>query len=178
MSISMFIQLGGVVAYILIAMSIVGVATIVWKYWSIWKFTSKIRVKLPAFIIDKIIKENPDHHILMESIKSEIAMSFRPLYKGLTTIENIASSAPLLGLLGTVIGIFEAFSQIVKAGMDDPAVFADGIRMALVTTVIGLVVAIPHVISFNYLSNQLEIEEDKVENDVLKHLIKHLKEKN
>ena len=177
MSISMFIELGGIVAYILIIMSIIGITTIAWKSLTLWKFNAKIKLDLPNFIIEKIIKENPDHHILMESIRSEIVMSFRPLYRGLTTIENIASSAPLLGLLGTVIGIFEAFSQIVKVGMDDPSIFADGIRMALVTTVIGLVVAIPHVIAFNYLSNRLEIEEDQVENDVLKHLVKHLKEK-
>ena len=55
----------------------------------------------------------------------------------------IASVAPLLGLLGTVIGIQHSFALVVKAGMGKPENFAGGIEQALVTTIIGLTVAIP-----------------------------------
>ncbi len=88
----------------------------------------------------------------MESIRTEIALAFSPLQKGMTTIENIASISPLLGLLGTVFGIFNAFSVIAVSGLSDAGAFATGIKLALITTVIGLVVAIPHVIAFNVLS--------------------------
>ena len=83
----------------------------------------------------------------------------------------------MLGLLGTVFGIFNAFSVIAVSGLSDAGAFATGIKLALITTVIGLVVAIPHVISFNYLNARMESEQDNVENDVLLQLGRILKEK-
>lgn len=172
-----FIELGGVVGYCLVIMSVIGITTILWKAWSIYKFNAIIQQTLPQLIIRRIQVQNPDHHVLMDSVRSEITLAFKPMYQGLTTLENIATSAPLLGLLGTVMGIFQAFSQIVSLGMDDPAVFADGIRLALVTTVIGLVVAIPHLIAYNYLNARLENEQDEVESEVIAELAVFLKEK-
>jgi biopolymer transport protein ExbB len=83
----------------------------------------------------------------------------------------------MLGLLGTVVGIFNAFTVIAASGLDDPSAFATGIKFALVTTVLGLVVAIPHVIAFNYLNARMEQEQDEVENQVLLHLGKTLQER-
>ncbi|MBR2059677.1 MAG: MotA/TolQ/ExbB proton channel family protein, partial [Fibrobacter sp.] len=76
-----------------------------------------------------------------------------------------------------VFGIFNAFSVIAVSGLSDAGAFATGIKLALITTVIGLVVAIPHVIAFNYLNASMESEQDNVENDVLLQLGRILKEK-
>ena len=70
-----------------------------------------------------------------------------------------------------------AFTVIAASGLDDPSAFATGIKFALVTTVLGLVVAIPHVIAFNYLNARMEQEQDEVENQVLLHLGKTLQER-
>ena len=101
-----FIQQGGVIAYVLVAMNFVGYSIIVWKIISLILFNRSIRKRLPSKILHRVVSHNTDHHIIMESIRTEIALAFSPLQKGLTTIENIASISPLLGLLGTVFGIF------------------------------------------------------------------------
>ena len=71
--------------------------------------------------------------------------------KGLATIKIIASISPLLGLLGTVLGVLVSFNKMSQAGLGDPSVFASGISMALITTVSGLIVSIPHYIGHSYL---------------------------
>lgn len=172
-----FIQQGGIIAYVLVAMNFVGYAIIIWKVISLILFNRSIRKRLPSKILHRVVTHNTDHHIIMESIRTEIALAFSPLQKGLTTIENIASISPLLGLLGTVFGIFNAFSVIAVSGLSDAGAFATGIKLALITTVIGLIVAIPHVIAFNYLNASMEAEQDNVENDVLLQLGRILKEK-
>ena len=159
-------------------MNFLGYSIIIWKVISLILFNRSIRKRLPAKILHRVVTHNTDHHIIIESIRTEIALAFSPLQKGMTTIENIASISPLLGLLGTVFGIFNAFSVIAVSGLSDAGAFSTGIKLALITTVIGLVVAIPHVIAFNYLNARMESEQDNVENDVLLQLGRILKEKN
>lgn len=168
LNVSAFIQQGGTIAYILVGMSVLGMAVVLWKIWVFRQFGKKVQPRLPSLILSRVRSSRTDRHIVTETIDSEIALAHKPLSSGLTTIETIAGTAPMLGLLGTVIGIFDAFTQIVAAGMDDPAVFADGIRLALVTTVIGLVVAIPHIVAFNHLASWLESSQDQTENEVFR----------
>ena len=78
------------------------------------------------------------------------------LTKGLRSLGTIAQIAPLLGLLGTVTGMIIAFSEISQQGTGNPAALADGIGQALVTTAAGLIVAIPALIGYNYLSNRVD----------------------
>lgn len=172
-----FIQQGGIIAYILTAMNFVGYVIIIWKVIALVVFNRSIKARLPAKILHRIVSHNTDHHIIVESIRTEIALAFSPLSRGLTTIENIATISPMLGLLGTVTGIFSAFSVIAVSGLDDAGAFASGIQLALITTVIGLVVAIPHFIAYNYINARMEADQDSVENDVLLQLGKILKER-
>lgn len=65
------------------------------------------------------------------------------LDRGLTVLEIIAGVSPLLGLLGTVLGMVTVFNAITAQGLGDPHVLSDGIAKALITTVAGLCVAIP-----------------------------------
>ena len=78
------------------------------------------------------------------------------LTKGLRPLGTIAQIAPLLGLLGTVTGMIVAFSEISQQGTGNPAALADGIGQALVTTAAGLIVAIPALIGYNYLSSRVD----------------------
>jgi biopolymer transport protein ExbB len=76
--------------------------------------------------------------------------SFRPL--GI-----IANTAPLLGLLGTVFGIIEAFDVVAQQGaLGDPSALADGIAEALLTTAFGLIVAIPMLLAYHYFVGKVE----------------------
>ncbi len=86
------------------------------------------------------------------------------LRSNIRPLQLIASVAPLLGLLGTVIGIQDAFALIVKAGMGKPEHLAGGIEEALVTTIAGLSVAIPALLiasHFNTKVRRLMIEADE-----------------
>ncbi len=82
-----------------------------------------------------------------EAILKEIP----PIKRGLSTIVLLASVTPLLGLLGTVTGIIETFQSITLYGTGDPRVMSGGISQALVTTVLGLVVAIPLLLLHSFL---------------------------
>ena len=70
------------------------------------------------------------------------------------TLNLIAAVAPLLGLLGTVLGIQEAFHRVVKTKMGEPEMLASGIEVALVTTIAGLCVAIPTMLVASHFSNK------------------------
>ncbi|EOX3980517.1 MotA/TolQ/ExbB proton channel family protein [Vibrio alginolyticus] len=78
------------------------------------------------------------------------------LEKGLSMLKLLAALAPMLGLLGTVTGMIETFQVITQFGNGDPKVMAGGISMALVTTVLGLVSAMPLLLAYNVLSSQAE----------------------
>ncbi|MBA5763579.1 MotA/TolQ/ExbB proton channel family protein [Vibrio sp. 404] len=78
------------------------------------------------------------------------------LERGLSMLKLLAALAPMLGLLGTVTGMIETFQVITQFGNGDPKVMAGGISMALVTTVLGLVAAMPLLLAHNILSSQAE----------------------
>ncbi|NLS12073.1 flagellar motor protein MotA [Vibrio sp. SM6] len=78
------------------------------------------------------------------------------LEKGLSMLKLLAALAPMLGLLGTVTGMIETFQVITQFGNGDPKVMAGGISMALVTTVLGLIAAMPLLLVHNILSSQAE----------------------
>ena len=79
------------------------------------------------------------------------------LRSGLRPLEVIGSLAPLLGLFGTVLGMIEAFRQLEAAGSQvDPSVLSGGIWEALLTTAVGLAVAIPAVAALNWLERRIE----------------------
>jgi biopolymer transport protein ExbB/biopolymer transport protein TolQ len=78
------------------------------------------------------------------------------LKRGISTLATIASSAPFVGLLGTVVGIINAFQGIATEKSSGLGAVAGGISEALVATAIGLLVAIPAVWMYNYFSNRVE----------------------
>src|SRR3954452_18763593 len=78
------------------------------------------------------------------------------LRRGLSGLATVASSAPFVGLLGTVLGIITAFQLMASSGSGGLASVSAGISEALVTTAFGLLVAIPALMMFNYLTNRVE----------------------
>lgn len=78
------------------------------------------------------------------------------LKRGIPTLATIGSSAPFVGLFGTVVGIINAFKGIASEKATGLAAVAGGISEALVTTAVGLIAAIPAVWAYNYFSNRLE----------------------
>jgi biopolymer transport protein ExbB len=73
------------------------------------------------------------------------------------TLELIGLIAPLLGLLGTILGMIEAFKVLQDAGAQaDPALLAGGIWEALLTTALGLAIAIPAIVAFNLIENRID----------------------
>lgn len=80
------------------------------------------------------------------------------LRKGFRSLEVIAAAAPLLGLLGTVLGMIEAFQQLAAAGNDvDPSMLSSGIWQALLTTAGGLIVALPALVAWHYFDRKIEV---------------------
>ncbi len=86
------------------------------------------------------------------------------LKKGLSGLATIGSTAPFVGLFGTVVGILNAFKGISGAHETGLAAVAGGISEALVTTAVGLFVAIPAVWMFNYFTSRVEIFDVEMEN--------------
>ena len=98
-------------------------------------------------------KENPS----ADTLRSYAHLEITSMERGLFLLEVVVSAAPLLGLLGTVTGLVKVFSQIpAGGGVGDTAVFSEGIAMALLTTIAGLTIAIPTLISHSYLVRLIE----------------------
>ncbi len=85
------------------------------------------------------------------------------LSHGMTWLAVIGSVSPLLGLMGTVIGVMNAFLGIVATGSTNIGAVAPGVAEALVTTVVGLAVAIPAVIAYNYFVARLNLVSGELE---------------
>lgn len=101
---------------------------------------------------------NKDHprEVMKESIEDEGRQVVHELERYLNTLGTIASITPLLGLLGTVIGMIKVFTVITTAGVGNPAVLAGGISEALITTAAGLSVAIPALIFHRFLTGKVD----------------------
>mgnify|MGYP000057735418 CR=1 FL=1 len=161
MDIISFIERGGVIVYILITMNIIGITLMLLKTFHLISF--KKRITNTAKTISQSL-----HTKDSLSIETKASQSIQKLENGLGTIKIIASTAPLLGLLGTVLGIFLTFETMSQVGLNDPIEFSSGISIALITTVVGLVVSIPHHIFYNYYIGALDANEINLKNEILK----------
>lgn len=145
---------GGVIGYLTIVLGIFGLVYAIYRL----IFLSKTDIAVNAQINDKTIsEENPlgriiaaaeqNHAVDVDTlgliIDETITREVPVLEKGLSMIKLLAAIAPLLGLLGTVTGMISTFQSISLFGTGDPKLMASGISQALVTTMIGLCVAVP-----------------------------------
>ena len=159
------IEQGGIVGYCIIALGIIGLIIAFLRWVALSNASRKVTAQLKR---DSASTDNPLGRVLaayesntgadtetMELKLSEAALKEMPsLTKGLLFIKVTAAVAPLMGLLGTVTGMIKTFQVITLYGAGDPKMMAGGISQALMTTVLGLCVAIPMVLLHTVVSGQ------------------------
>jgi biopolymer transport protein ExbB len=103
-----------------------------------------------------LVNLHNDRQIMKESIEDTGRHVVVELERYLNTLGTIAAISPLLGLLGTVLGMIKIFTAINVAGLGNQAVLAGGIAEALITTVAGLSVAIPSIMFYRYFRGRVD----------------------
>jgi biopolymer transport protein ExbB/biopolymer transport protein TolQ len=109
------------------------------------------------------------------AIQRATALTGNDLKKGVSSLATIGSTAPFVGLLGTVVGVISAFQGIAATGSGGIGSVSAGISEALVETALGLVVAIPAVWFYNYLTGRLEyfnVEMDNSSSEMVDYFVK------
>ena len=110
-----------------------------------------------ARVVEEVIRtRHLDHAEALEAINAIGRTELAILERGLTVLEIVAGVSPLLGLLGTVLGMVTVFDAITTEGIGDPQVLSGGISKALVTTVVGLLVAIPALAFHSWFSRRVD----------------------
>ncbi len=176
------IKQSGITVYPLILFSIVAVAVIIEKLVNLRK--KKIIKSEINFAIGRIIKKEDiteaiavcNSHpgsfanlmlsglnissqpldIIKEAFSDQGRQEMRKLEKGLVLLETVAAVSPLLGLLGTVIGMIKVFKMISLNGVGEASSLSGGISEALLSTAIGLTVGIPSLVFYNYFTSKSE----------------------
>ena len=115
-----------------------------------------------------LINRNRERTVLKDAIEDTGRHVVHELERYLEMLGTVAAVTPLLGLLGTVIGMVKVFTAITTHGVGDPTVLAGGIAEALITTAAGLTVAIPALIGYRYYRTRV----DKLVVDMEKEAIK------
>ena len=109
------------------------------------------------------------------AIQRASALTASDLKKGVSALATIGSTAPFVGLLGTVVGVIAAFNGIASSGSSGIGAVSAGIAEALIETALGLVVAIPAVWIYNYLTSRIEyfnVEMDNSSSELVDYFIK------
>jgi biopolymer transport protein ExbB len=162
------IKQGALVGYIIIGLAIIGLLLATWRLTSLFAIRKKVEDQIKH--LDKPNADNPLGRVLATAaafdnsdqeletlelkIDEAILKEVPQLEKAQSMIKLFAAIAPLLGLLGTVTGMIATFQAITNFGTGDPKLMAGGISQALITTVLGLVAAIPLLLSHNVVSSQ------------------------
>ena len=148
------INQGGIIGYIILAIGGITLLYAIYKYVMLWMMGREVQAQLASSTpnsnnpLGRVLKVGASH--MKETIDrlelklAEAIMAERPsIERGISFVKIVSVVAPLAGLLGTVTGMIVTFQQITLYGTGDPKLMAGGISQALVTTVLGLLVAIP-----------------------------------
>ena len=114
-----------------------------------------------------LVNRHREREIIKESIEDAGRQVVHDLERFLNSLGTIAAISPLLGLLGTVIGMVKVFAAITTHGVGDPTVLAGGISEALITTAAGLTVAIPALIGYRYLRGKVDALAVRMEKEAI-----------
>ena len=145
---------GREVGYAIIFVGLIGIILAFWKLWSLFMLGKAVKAQSGSKTLDvrnplgRVLKVGEDNFKkdidTLELKLAEAIMAERPsIERGISAVRIISVVAPLAGLLGTVTGMIVTFQMITLYGTGDPKLMAGGISQALVTTVLGLLVAIP-----------------------------------
>jgi biopolymer transport protein ExbB len=105
-----------------------------------------------AGLTNRVLPRAENVEVIQAAARQEVGS----LERGLLMLEIITGISPLLGLLGTVLGIFHVFNMIVERGVGDASTLSGGISEALVTTIVGLFIAIPSLVAHSYYSKRVD----------------------
>ncbi|MFK7885995.1 MAG: MotA/TolQ/ExbB proton channel family protein [Gammaproteobacteria bacterium] len=148
-----------------------GMAAKVWQWVEQGELDERhIRVLRESSPLGVLLATGLDHrHRDRDTIKERIEDAGRhvvhDLSRFLNSLGTIAAITPLLGLLGTVVGMMKVFHDITEFGVGDPGALAGGISQALITTAAGLLVAIPSLIAYRYLRGRVDALVIEMEKD-------------
>jgi biopolymer transport protein ExbB len=166
------LRLGGWVVYPLSLLAIVAFAISLDRAYMWWRYA-----RVPRNALTRLL---PDGHVLrrLDALFADGAQPLwrveaqvetaayqieRDMSRGLWLLETIVTAAPLLGLLGTIVGMMHSFRLIGGDGLVNPAGVSGGVAQALVATAIGLVIALVALFAFNYFSRRLDRLMDELE---------------
>ena len=111
---------------------------------------------LGAILAAGLANRSQGRDVMKESIQEAASHVVHDLERYLNTLGTIAAVAPLLGLLGTVVGMIEVFAEIMAQGTGNASALAGGISQALITTAAGLTVAIPALVMHRYFVGRID----------------------
>lgn len=162
------IEHGGIVGKVIIALLLVGMAIGLVRGAALLSAKAKIAKQLKHTdspqddnALGRILNvyrqdSSPNVEALELRLLEAVMDEQQHLERGLSMIKLLAALAPMLGLLGTVTGMIDTFQTITQFGNADPRVMAGGISMALITTVLGLIAAMPLLLIHNILASKAE----------------------
>ncbi len=188
------IKAGGILMWPILLCSVISLAIIAERFWSlrtnkicpknlvtqVWEMNKKGQLdlkqiqkikrnsQLGRILAAGLVNRHHERHIMKESVEEVGRHVVHELARFLNTLGTIASISPLLGLLGTVIGMIKVFTVITTMGLGDPAVLAEGISVALITTATGLTVAIPSLMFYRYFHGKIDELVITMEQEALK----------
>jgi len=188
------IRAGGFLMWPILACSVVSMAIIAERFWSLreskvapinlvanvwqWHKSEQLDAKriqalrtnspLGMILAAGLLNRKHSREIMKESIEEVGRLVAHSLERFLNTLGTISSITPLLGLLGTVIGMIKVFTVITSQGVGDPSVLSEGISEALLTTAAGLSVAIPSLMFYRYFCGKVDDLVVTMEQEALK----------
>jgi len=115
-----------------------------------------------------LMNRNASRDIMKEAIEDTGRHVVHELERYINTLGTIAAISPLLGLLGTVIGMIQVFSTITTQGVGNPGALAGGISQALITTAAGMAVAIPSLMAYRYFRGKVDMLVIRMEQQALR----------
>jgi biopolymer transport protein ExbB len=156
---------GGTVGLAITIVGIAGILLGLWRMIALSIINAKVNAQMksskasannPLGRVLKVAEDNPkvDNETLELKLEEAVLKERPSIESGLSVLKIIAAVAPLMGLLGTVVGMIATFQAITMFGAGDPKTMAAGISQALVTTVEGLVVAIPVVLIHTFVNGR------------------------
>ncbi len=160
------VQQGGLVGYIVIAIGVIGLLISLERFFTLGLIERRMRRQReqpseprnnnPLGEVLQAYHDNKDADTETLQLKLDEAILRRMprLERGLATVKILSAVAPMLGLLGTVVGMIATFQAITLFGTGDPKLMADGISQALVTTSLGLIVAVPLILLHSLLNGR------------------------
>lgn len=188
------IKAGGWVMWPILLCSIIALAIIVERFWSlqrkrtaphnlvnqIWQWArdgqldaarvQELRRNSPLgrILAAGLVNRRHEREVMKEAIEEVGRHVAHELDRFLNTLGTIASISPLLGLLGTVLGMIKVFTVITTEGVGDASILASGIAEALITTAAGLMVAIPALLFYRYFRGRVDELVMTMEQEALK----------